>query len=83
MGPRRKISVAVAEYKQSQTEEVEAALKREEKRNSIAANDKVEDEDSVRDEVPSFKGSGKRPPLRKQSSTEVTTAYRNVRVQFL
>ncbi len=76
MGPRRKISVAAVEYRQRQAEEEEAVLKSEQGNKTAA----VVDEDTIDENVPSLKASGRRPRLRKQSSTEVTAAYHNVSV---
>ena len=64
MGPRRKLTLAISELKDQH------GLKQEQ----VTATSVTEDKDSV----PSRKTSRSRPPLTKQSSTDVAEAYRQV-----
>ena len=70
MGPRKKILVAVADYKQNQQEVNQEG--------GGANTERVEGADTVDSEIPSFDRRASRPGLRKQSSTEVTAAYHSV-----
>ncbi len=81
MGPRRKISVAVVEYRQRQAEEEDAAPLKTHTPDKMAESGRSchgEDEgDTIGADLPAFKKKG-RPMLVKQSSTDVTAAYRTV-----
>ena len=75
MGPRRKISVAVNEYKtQRDVEEAESSDDTGSKTPELQ-----NEERSTKPEKASITVRANRPKLMKQASTELTVAYREVR----
>ncbi len=84
MGPRRKISVAVVEYRQRQADEDEdtAPLNTPDNMTEsgrVCGRHGDEEADTIAADLPLFKKKAAgRPKLVKQSSTDVTAAYHTV-----
>ncbi len=85
MGPRRKISVAVVEYRQRQADDDDEDTAPLNPPDNMAESGRVcgrhgdEESDTIAADLPSFKKkTAGRPKLVKQSSTDVTAAYHTV-----